>query len=64
MTIAAEGQLALPIEETGTGAGRWARLPEQARAQVLVLLARLIARGVLIANTPTDVASGEGASDG
>lgn len=27
--------------------GRWDGLPEQARAEVLVLLARIIARGVL-----------------
>jgi hypothetical protein len=39
-------------------------LPEQARAQVLVLLARLIARGVLIADTPTGDTCGEGASHG
>ncbi len=64
MTIAAEGQFALPLEEAGAGADRWAGLPEQARAQVLVLLARLIARGVLIADTPTDQASGEGVSHG
>jgi hypothetical protein len=64
MTIAAEGQFALPLEGTGTCADRWAGLPEQARAQVLVLLARLIARGVLIADTPTGQASGEGASHG
>ncbi len=59
MTIAAQGQLALPLEDIGAGADRWAGLPEQARAQVLVLLARLIARGVLIADTPTDQALGE-----
>lgn len=64
MTIAAESQLALPIEGTGGCADRWAGLPEQARAQVLVLLARLIARGVLIADTPTDQASGEGGGHG
>ena len=62
MTIAAQGQLALPCEDIGACADRWAGLPEQARAQVLVLLARLIARGVLIADTPTDQAWGEGAS--
>ena len=64
MTIAAEGQFALPIEGTGACADRWAGLPEQARAQVLVLLARLIARGVLIADTPTGDTCGEGASHG
>jgi hypothetical protein len=64
MTIAAQGQCALPIEETGDCTDRWAGLPEQARAQVLVLLARLIARGVLITDTSTDQALGEGASHG
>ncbi len=64
MTIAAEGQLALPIEGTGACTDRWAGLPEAARAQVLVLLARLIARGVLVTDTPTGQAWGEGASHG
>jgi hypothetical protein len=64
MTITAEGQLALPIEETGVGASGWEGLPEQARAAVLVLLARLIARGVLIADTPTGETLGEGAGHG
>jgi hypothetical protein len=32
----------------GQTGDRWSALPEQARAQVLALLARLIARGVLI----------------
>lgn len=47
MTIAADCQLALPLQETGPGAVSWAGLPGPARATVLVLLARLIARGVL-----------------
>jgi hypothetical protein len=64
MTIAAEDQLALPLAETEAGADRWRELPEQARAQVLVLLARLIARGVLITGTPSGDAVGEGASHG
>jgi hypothetical protein len=64
MTIAADSQLALPIEETASGVPRWAGLPEQARAAVLVLLARLIARGVLIAEEPTGEACGEGAGRG
>jgi hypothetical protein len=59
MTIAADCQLALPITETGSGAKGWEELPEQARATVLVLLARLIARGVLIADELA-----EGACDG
>lgn len=59
MTIAADCQLALLIDDGG-----WAGLPEQARAQVLVLLARLIARGVLIAEEPTGGIRGEGAGRG
>lgn len=61
MTIAADCQLALPIEKNAVS---WAGLPEQTRATVLVLLARLIARGVLSIDTPIDSASGEQASDG
>jgi hypothetical protein len=64
MTIAADCQLALPLEEMGAGGDRWAGLPEPARAQVLVLLARLITRSVLIADTPTEETSGAGASHG
>jgi hypothetical protein len=65
MTIAADCQLALLIDDGGGGgAGGWAGLPEQARAQVLVLLARLIARGVLIAEEPTSGISSAGAGRG
>jgi hypothetical protein len=52
MTIAADSQLALPIAETAPGVAGWEGLPEQVRAAVLVLLARLIARGVLVADDP------------
>jgi hypothetical protein len=64
MTIAADCQLALLIDDGGGGAGGWAGLPEQARAQVLVLLARLIARSVLITEEPVDGTCGEGAGRG
>ena len=37
----------LPWEQ-GCVAGRWEQLPERTRAQVLTLLARMIARGVLV----------------
>jgi hypothetical protein len=63
-TLAADRQLALPIEETASGAEGWAGLPEQARAAVLVLLARLIARGVLIFDSPTGEDLGDGGSHG
>lgn len=41
-------QLALPELGPAPGAERWWSLPETVRAEVLTLLARLIARGVLI----------------
>ena len=49
LRVAAPVQLAL-LTEPGhsTPADRWSRLPEATRADVLVLLARLIARGVLV----------------
>lgn len=37
----------------------WWRLPESARAEVIVLLARLIARGVLVEDPPTGASTGE-----
>ena len=61
MRVAAACQLSLPIDQTSRPADRWAQLPEQARAQVLVLLARLIARGVLIDG---EESSGPGAGRG
>ncbi len=48
MRVAAACQLSLPADQTDRPADRWGQLPEEARVQVLVLLARLIARGVLI----------------
>lgn len=54
MTIAADCQLTLPITDVSSRVDSWERLPEQARAAVLVLLARLIARSVL---TPADAAA-------
>ena len=46
LRIAPARQLALFADRTGPAAGHWDGLPEQARAEVLVLLARMIARGV------------------
>jgi hypothetical protein len=48
MRVAAGCQLVLPIEPVTSPAERWGQLSEQARVEVLVLLAQLIARGVLI----------------
>ena len=46
LRIAAARQLALFAGRPGPAAGCWDGLPEQARAEVLALLARMIARGV------------------
>jgi hypothetical protein len=56
MRVAADTvQLALPELGGAPVAERWWLLPETVRAEVLTLLARLIARGVLI-----DAETGEG----
>jgi hypothetical protein len=47
LRIAPARQLALFAGKSGPAAGHWDGLPEQARAEVLVLLARMIARGVM-----------------
>jgi hypothetical protein len=60
MTIAAGCQLALPIEDVTPGVVGWEGLPEPARTAVLVLLARLIARGVLTTDIPTEPDEGVG----
>lgn len=47
MRVTGPSQMTLELGPAQTG-DRWSALPEQARVQVLALLARLIARGVLI----------------
>jgi len=49
LRIAAPVQLSLtlPTDQTRGGLELWALLPDAAREQVLVLLARLITRGVI-----------------
>lgn len=47
MRVAAGCQLSLPDGQAGRPADRWEQLPEETRVQVLVLLARLIARGIM-----------------
>ena len=47
LRIAPARQLALFAGPPGPAAGHWDGLPEQARAEVLVLLAQMIARGVV-----------------
>jgi hypothetical protein len=55
-------QLALPDLGSARPAERWWSLPESTRGEVLTLLARLIARGVLIA--PDTAGDGSGDGDG
>ena len=47
MRVASPCQLALPMGDQVLPADRWDALPETRRAEVLALLGRLIARGVL-----------------
>jgi hypothetical protein len=47
LRIAPARQLALFASQPGPAAGHWDGLPDQARAEVLALLARMIARGVV-----------------
>jgi hypothetical protein len=63
MRVAAACQLVLPVEQVSP-ADRWGQLPEQTRAEVLVLLARLIARGVLVDDSTDRADSGVGAGRG
>ncbi len=54
--VAAPVQLALPSRDLADPIERWWDLPELTRTQVLALLARLIARAVLVEQT--DLAEG------
>lgn len=55
LKIAAPAQLPLALEGAEDGpASRWASLPEAARQQALVLLARLIAKGVIDSEVDAD----------
>ena len=47
MRVAPPCQLAFPLGDLALPADRWDTLPEARRAEVLALLGRLIARGVL-----------------
>lgn len=55
--IAPAPQLALFPGRATPPASRWAQLPDRSRAEVLALLARMIARGVLAGDAET--ASGD-----
>jgi hypothetical protein len=54
MRVAPPCQLPLDLAEIATPSDHWPDLPETAQGKALVLLARLIARGVLIDDS-TDV---------
>lgn len=63
LRIAPARQLALFSGRDAPGSGHWDGLPEQARAEVLVLLARIIARGVLAGDgRPQAGGAGRGAT--
>jgi len=53
-------QLVLPDLAPAAPAERWWLLPEATRSEVLTLLARLIARGVLISPDPAPEEEGSG----
>jgi len=61
LRIAPARQLALFAGRPGPAAGHWDGLPEQARAEILVLLARMIARGVVAGDEPPGGRAGQGA---
>ena len=60
MRVAPPFQLAFPIGYQALPADRWATLPEERRAEVLALLGRLIARGVLIGQVPGQAGQANG----
>jgi len=64
LRIAPARQLALFAGPPGPAAGHWDGLPEQARAEVLVLLARMIARGVVAGDEPPAGRAGREAAGG
>jgi len=65
LRIAPARQLALFAGKPGPAAGHWDGLPDQARAEVLVLLARMIARSVLAGDgQPPASGTGQEAADG
>jgi hypothetical protein len=63
LRIAPARQLALFAGRDAPGGGHWDGLPERARAEVRVLLARIIARGVLAGDgQPPAGGAGQGAA--
>jgi hypothetical protein len=62
LRIAPARQLALFASQSGPAAGHWDGLPEQARADVLMLLARMIARGIIAGAEPPAAGAGQEAA--
>lgn len=60
MRVAPPCQLALPIGDLALPADRWDTLPEARQAEVLALLGRLIARGVLVGQITGRAERGDG----
>jgi hypothetical protein len=60
MRVAPPCQLALPIGDQALPADRWDTLPEARQAEVLALLGRLIARGVLVGQITGRAEQGDG----
>lgn len=60
MRVAPPCQLALPMGDQADPADRWDTLPEARRAEVLALLGRLIARGVLAGQITGRAGQGHG----
>ena len=60
MRVAPPCQLALPIGDQVLPADRWDTLPEARRAEVLALLGRLTARGVLAGQPAGRAERGDG----
>jgi hypothetical protein len=60
LRIAPARQLALFAGEPSPAAGHWDGLPEQARAEILALLARIIARGMPAGDGPGGVGACQG----
>lgn len=64
LRVAAPCQMSLQLVSDGGAPERWNGLPEDVRRQVLTLLARLIARGVVAEVDPAGLGTAAGVADG
>ena len=64
LRVAAPCQMALQLVSDHDGPQRWNGLPDDVRRQVLTLLARLIARGVVAEDDPAGPRSDPGVAGG